>query len=375
VVLGGAAAAADPVVTAVGDIACDPGDANFNNGDGTASFCRQKYTAALLAGSDAVLTLGDLQYENGTLAKFNASYDLSWGAYKSVTHPAPGNHEYLTAGASGYFAYFGAAAGDAAKGYYSFDLGNWHLVALNSECANVGGCQAGSAQEQWLAADLASTSKRCIVAYWHKPRFTSGSPGNDLAYDAFWRDLYAARGDLVLVGHDHEYERFALQNPDAVADSLGIREFVVGTGGRSHAGFVTVAANSEVRNGTTFGVLKLTLHAGSYDWQFVPEAGSTFTDSGSTDCHRSATTGVVVAGFSGERVPTGVRLHWRPAALRVAGFNIYRGDRRLNRRLVAGWSWLDRAPPSVASTYRLEAVSLDGRRRSAGTTTVSAVSR
>lgn len=279
-------AAADPVVAAAGDIACDPvSDPGFNGGNGTATACRMNATAALLAGATAVLPLGDIQYEDGQFSKYGQSYDPSWGAYKAVTRPAVGNHEYLTAGAAGYFSYFGAAAGDPAKGYYSFDLGSWHLVALNSEINR----STNSPQVQWLRADLGATTKPCILAYWHNPRFSSGFHGDNTSHDAFWRELYAARADVVLNGHDHNYERFNLQNPDAVADLQGIREFVVGTGGKSTRAFATIRANSKVRSTGTFGVLKLTLRPNSYDWQFVPVAGQTFTDSGTTACHAGPT--------------------------------------------------------------------------------------
>jgi len=275
------------IVAAAGDVACDPADANFNGGSGTTTACRQKATSDLLVsgGFAAVLALGDLQYESGTAAAFNASYDPSWGRVKSITKPAAGNHEYQTAGASPYYAYFGAAAGDPAKGYYSYNLGAWHVIVLNSNCTIVA-CAVGSAQEQWLRADLAANPTACTMAYWHHPRFSSGSHGSDTATAAFWQALYEANADLILVGHEHDYERFAAQNPSAVADAArGIREFVVGTGGKSSGSFGTVRANSEARMTGTFGILKLTLRSDGYDWQFVPEAGRTFADTGSTACH------------------------------------------------------------------------------------------
>lgn len=277
-----------PVVAAAGDIACDPADPNFNGGNGTATACHMKATADAIAGigPDAVLLLGDNQYENGALAKYQASYDPAWGSFKAITYPSPGNHEYLTAGAAGYYGYFGAAAGDPAKGYYSFDLGGWHLIVLNSNCAAVGGCGAGSPQEQWLAADLAAHPGVCTLATWHHPRFSSGPHGNDAASQAFWTALYAAGADLVLNGHDHVYERFAPQDPAGAADPvLGIRQITVGTGGKNLTGFPVIRANSEVRNATTFGVLELTLYPDGYAWRFVPEAGGAFADSGLGWCH------------------------------------------------------------------------------------------
>ena len=234
-----------------------------------------------LAGT--VLALGDLAYNDGTATEFANCYDPSWGRHKARTKPAPGNHEYNTPGATGYYGYFGAAAGDPTKGYYSYDLGEWHIIVLNSNIART----AGSAQDVWLRADLAANTKTCTLAYWHHPRFSSSSVhGNNVTMAPFWDALYAANADVVLVGHDHSYERFAPQTPAAAADpTRGIRQFVVGTGGRSHYAIGTVQPNSQVYNGNTFGVLKLTLSTTSYAWQFVPVAGGTFTDSGTGNCH------------------------------------------------------------------------------------------
>jgi glycosyl hydrolase family 99/calcineurin-like phosphoesterase family protein len=283
----------DPVIAAAGDIACDPADGSFNSGNGTANNCRQKAVSDLLVGTNlaAVLTLGDNQYENATLTKFQQSFDPSWGRVKNIIRPAVGNHEYQTAGAADYYSYFGAAAGDPAKGYYSYEIGAWHIIALNSNCSQVGGCGVGSAQEQWLKADLAAHPNACTLAYWHHPRFSSGQHGNSVSYDAFWKALYVAGADVVLNGHDHDYERFALQNPSAVADPNGIQQFVVGTGGKNHYALTAIQANSAVRNTDTYGVLKLTLHPTSYDWQFVAEAGKTFTDSGTLNCRNAAVPG------------------------------------------------------------------------------------
>ena len=281
----------DPVIAAAGDIACDPASASFNGGNGTANNCRQKAVSDLFVDKyfTAVLALGDTQYEDGALTKYPQSFDPSWGRAKSIIRPAVGNHEYLTAGASGYYSYFGAAAGDPSKGYYSYDIGAWHIIVLNSNCGQVGGCGTGSPQEQWLQADLAAHPNLCTLAYWHHPRFSSGAHGNNTSYDAFWKDLYAAGVEIVLNGHDHTYERFEPQNPGGAADPNGIQEFVVGTGGQSHSSFGTIKPNSVVRNSDTFGILQLTLHATSYEWQFVPEAGKTFTDSGTMNCHVPAT--------------------------------------------------------------------------------------
>jgi Tol biopolymer transport system component len=302
------ARAADPVIAAAADIACGTHETHFNGGLGTAGFCHELQTSNLLLTGgvpnvSAVLPVGDLQYECGGLASFMASYDPTWGrpALKAITHPVPGNHEYkfpadspsetdcdVNGQAAGYFAYWGAQAGDPAKGYYSYNVGAWHLIALNtnsdSACARVG-CRINSVQEKWLKKDLATHANACTLAYFHHPLFSSKMPVN--APRALWQDLYDAGAEIVLNGHVHSYERFAPQTPAGAADPVtGIREFVVGTGGRSLETFTAIAANSEVR-GRAFGVLKLTLHPTSYDWQFVPDGttGNTFTDSGTTACH------------------------------------------------------------------------------------------
>ncbi len=228
--------------------------------------------------------LGDNQYEDASLDKFLASYHPSWGRMKSITKPAVGNHEYLTPGASGYFSYFGAAAGDPAKGYYSYDLGAWHIVVLNSNCSEVGGCGSGSAQEKWLRADLASHSQTCTAAYWHHPRWSDGEHGEHSSVGPLYQALYDNRAEVVLSGHDHDYERFAERAPDgSAAPGRGIRQFVVGTGGKNHYA-LTPGAYTQASNADTYGVLFLTLSTGSYSWKFVPEPGKTFTDSGSTSC-------------------------------------------------------------------------------------------
>lgn len=248
-------------------------------------------TAKLLdALGGTVATLGDNVYDSGTASEFSSCYAPNWGRHKARTYPAPGNHDYQTAGASGYYGYFGDAATplepgcrSGCKGYYSYDLGAWHVIVINSNVDMT----AGSAQLQWLRADLAAHPTTCTLAYWHHPRFSSGSThGSSTASQPIWQVLYDAGADLVLVGHDHTYERFAPQDAAGRADSQrGIREFVVGTGGRGHYSFGTIQPNSEVRNGDTFGVLKLTLTATGYSWEFVPEAGKTFSDSGNGSCH------------------------------------------------------------------------------------------
>jgi hypothetical protein len=270
----------DPVVEAAGDIACEA------SGRVTSTTCQQKATSDLLLRQPlaAVLALGDEQYVEGRATKFLTQYGPTWGRLLTITHPVPGDHEYASGGAYGYFAYFGPAAGDPKRGYYSFNLGAWHIIALNSVCEAVGGCANGSVQEQWLAADLKAHPSRCTLAFWHDPRFSSGGDGDDPEYTAFWDDLYAAGAELILNGNDHSYERFAPQNPKATPSANGIQEFVVGTGGKSLTGFRVIRSNSQVRS-STFGVLKLQLHPTSYDWKFVPIAGSRFTDSGRASCH------------------------------------------------------------------------------------------
>lgn len=279
-------------VMAVGDIACDPANPDFHGGQGDAKFCQEQATSDLVAQvhPDAVLALGDNQYEDVTLSGFQQSYDPTWGRFKDITYPVPGNHEYQTPGATGYFSYFGSLARNYPGGYYSFNLGAWHFIALNSECTEpgVGGCGVGSQQEQWLLSDLAANRSPCTLAFWHEPRFTSGRNLNHPALQAMWQDLYAFGAAIVLNGHDHIYERFAPQNPQQQADPRGIREFIVGGGGNNHQpAYGTIQPNSVVRDNTTYGVLRLTLRQGSYDWQYLPaqHAGNgTFTDKGSGTC-------------------------------------------------------------------------------------------
>ena len=233
-----------------------------------------------------VFAAGDNAYEDGTPAEYANCYGPTWGRFKARTRPVPGNHDYNTPGAAGYFGYFGAAAGDPAKGYYSYDLGAWHIIALNSNIA----MDVGSAQEQWLRADLAAHPTVCTLAYWHHPLFSSSTVAVQDAAQAAWRDLYDAGAELVINGHHHDYERFAPQTPTGVVDTVhGIREIVVGTGGGEGLfPFATTAPHSEVRNNETFGVLKLTLGLIGYEWKFIPIEGpqfSSFTDSGSGTCH------------------------------------------------------------------------------------------
>ena len=306
-----AAAPADPVLAVGGDIGCKPGTAT------TSSACQQQATSDLVAGlgADAVLPLGDQQYEVASSSEYQQVYDPTWGRVKGVSRPIPGNHEYLTSGAAGYFGYFGTAAGDSSKGgYYSWDIGAWHLIALNSQCSSApqAGCAAGSPQEQWLRADLAANRGKCTLAYWHEPRFSSGNGGSNTLFQPFWQALQEAGADVVLNGHTHAYERFAPQNAAGTADPTGPRSFVVGTGGVNLQGFTAALPNEQVRQNNTFGVMKLTLHASSYDWNFLPVAGQTFTDSGSGTCHSAppsgGSTGIVNGDFEG-----GSLSGWTPA--------------------------------------------------------------
>lgn len=268
-------------VVAAGDIACLPGQAPSE------SACRMRDTADVVeaAAPAAVLTLGDNQYEVGALDGFKESYDRSWGRFKAITRPSVGNHEYSTPRAAGYFAYFGAAAGPEGQGWYSFDLGAWHLVALNSNCSVIGGCGPGSEQFEWLEDDLAASGARCTLAYWHHPRFTSGYHGDDATVGPLWDLLHAASAEVVLAGHDHHYERFAPLAPDGTPSPGGIRQFIVGTGGRSLFPTLLPHAGSEVRRAATFGVLVLTLTPDGYRWRFAPAPGDDFTDTGQGACH------------------------------------------------------------------------------------------
>lgn len=257
-------------------------------GAGDIADCRSQWdekTALLLdtiAGT--VFTLGDNVYDNGTPLEYANCYEPSWGRFKARTRPVPGNHDYNTAAAAGYYGYFGASAGDPDKGYYSYNLGTWHIVVLNSNISMT----ASSPQTTWLRADLAASRKKCTIAMWHHPRFTSGHHGNDARSQPLWQALYDAGAEIVLVGHDHTYERFAPQTPQAVADpDYGIRQFIVGTGGSSNYEFVAAQPNSEVWANMNPGVLKLSLFEDSYQWQFIPVAGGTLHDSGAGSCHRA----------------------------------------------------------------------------------------
>ena len=276
-------------VVAVGDIACDPGSSSWNNNNGTATACRHKYTAELAKrlAPAYVLALGDLQYEDGALSKFQQSYDPTWGQLKTITKPVPGNHEYLTPGASGYYDYFGALAGDRSKGYYAFDLGNnWIAIAINSNCSKVGGCGAGSPQYQFVQNVLEANRGKNVLVFLHHPYWTTGKYYGQ--YKSSLRDLYRLFDqygvDISLAGHDHNYQRFALQNADSTCNTGTVRHFVVGTGGKNVYDADVHAADEpcdEVRIDNAYGVLKLVLYSDHYEWAFVREDG-TVLDQGSS---------------------------------------------------------------------------------------------
>jgi len=264
-----------PQLLAAGDIAdCTP---------------PSEQTAQLLDQFPGTVTpLGDTAYPTGSYADFANCYDPTWGRHKYRTRPAVGSHEYETLGAVPYWDYFGPAAGEAGKGWYSYDLGSWHVIVLNSACSEVGGCGPGSPQMEWLQADLAANPAECTAAYWHIPRYSSGKKhGDDLNYVVLWEVLYEYGVEFVMGGNDHHYERYAPQTPYGDLDLTdGIRQFVVGTGGRFLRPVTeTPPPNSEARDANTYGVLRVGLQDGAYEWEFVPVDGSTYTDSGTSPCH------------------------------------------------------------------------------------------
>jgi calcineurin-like phosphoesterase family protein len=238
-----------------------------------------------------VFTTGDNVYPNGTARQYADCYHPTWGRHKARTRPSPGNHDYVTSGGAPYYAYFGSLAGPTSRGYYSYTVGSWHVASLNSNVSMA----PGSAQYRWLSSDLAASTARCTLAYWHHPLFASGTQvGGSTASKPLWNLLYAAGADVVVSGHEHNYERFARQTPSGAADpSYGVREFVVGTGGKTLSNAVRSPRlpNSTVFNGTTWGVLVLWLGEGGYRWKFVPVVGRSFTDVGNTACHGKPVSG------------------------------------------------------------------------------------
>ncbi|MBX7098390.1 MAG: metallophosphoesterase, partial [Myxococcaceae bacterium] len=277
---GGAAGGSDPILVGAGDISI----CGSANGEPTAKLLDGLFANGANS-NGVVFTAGDNAYNDGTLTEYQTCYGPTWGRHKARTRPAPGNHERDVTAAGGYFQYFGANAGDPTRGaYYSYDLGKWHVVVIDSFGASV---SAGSAQEKWLRADLQAHPNKCTVAIFHAPRFNSGSQhGSSTFMQPVWQALYDFNADVVISGHEHVYERFAPQTPSGALDaSRGLRQFLVGTGGGTLYSFGTALPNSEVRYASSYGLLKLTLHDATYDWEFLPVAGATFTDKGSGACH------------------------------------------------------------------------------------------
>lgn len=377
-----AAQTGDPVIVAAGDISNCSNEQDFETG-------------YLIEGIDGpVLALGDNAYEAGTLQEFQNCYDPAWGRHKARTHPVPGNHEYITGGASGYYTYFGDAATPLepgctkeCKGYYSFDVGAWHLIALNSETPG----DPGTEQEQWLRADLAAHPTQCTLAYWHKPRFSSGDHGNG-AGQGLWNALYDYGADIVLVGHDHDYERFAPQDGSAqYAPDRGIREFVVGTGGAQLRDFRFIQPNSEVHNSETFGVLKLTLHPASYDWEFIPIPSQTFRDAGSGQCVSAGNLPVAPAPVAAPNTPAPTTVNTQEVAPTAApvtlppggNYSVQAGDTLFGIALRFGLDWTKLAAANqltensilqIGQTLRLPGVAADTIANTAPVTTTKAVS-
>lgn len=284
---GGSDSLSTVTLVAAGDIAC-----SASTNSGAPLHCDQAATAALVRSISptVVVPLGDNQYEKGALADFQQVYASTWGSFKGKTRPAVGNHEYLTSGASGYFSYFGSAAGNPSQGYYAFNVGQWRVYVTNDECSQLGSC---ASELTWLKTDMQAHHQTCMLMTAHEPRFSSGKLGDARQDGTLWNAFVANGGDVALYGHNHDYERFAplgvtpVANTQPTPSSTGAREFVVGTGGKNLIGFPTPPLDGEqLRNATTFGVLKLTLNPSTYSWKFVndPASGS-FTDSGSANCH------------------------------------------------------------------------------------------
>ena len=267
-----------PLIAVSGDIVCDPvDDPNYNGGAGIGRRCRHRATSDQLLATNftAVLTVGDNQYQTGTLEDYRAAYHPTWGRVKSKTYPSPGNHEYYTRGATGYYGYFGSRVrGPDGRGYYSFNLGNWHLVALNTNC-HILRCDKDSPQAAWLRADLAASDADCTLVYGHHPRWSSGEHGSQASVAPLYRIMYARGVDVYLAGHDHNYERFRLNAPDGTFDAQrGVRQFVIGTGGKNLDPFDDIAPGSLVRDARHFGILRMRLGARGYAWQFVAPNGA-----------------------------------------------------------------------------------------------------
>ncbi len=295
-------------VVAVGDITCDPktkatSTTAAKKTSTTASktttttpaaantaTCQDAAVAAQVAKikPDALITLGDQQYDDGGLDKFQTGFAKNWAQFNKILYPTPGNHEYVTNGASGYYTYFKSLPTDISKGYYSFSLGNWNIISLNSNCDKIGGCDTNSTQVKWLKEQLKNNTSRCTLAFWHHPRFTSGKYFNDADSKSrslsFWESLEDAKADVVLNGHDHLYQRFGLQNAAGKKDAQGIREFIVGTGGKELYKQSGSEANSQQVVDYQYGVLKLQLFKNAYKWEFVAVNGD-ILDDGQQNCN------------------------------------------------------------------------------------------
>ncbi len=315
----------DPVLVGAGDIA-------------TCDSAADEATAALLDSiAGTIYTTGDNAYPLGTDADFRDCYAPAWGRLKARTLPSAGNHEYYTDAGRPYYDYFGAAAGPRDQGYYSYDLGAWHVVVLNSNIP----IDSASDQIQWLRADLASNPTQCTVAYWHHPLFNSGNHGNHPYMRDAWHVLYEFGVDVVINGHDHNYERFASQDPDGRADPRGIREFIVGTGGGPPYPLKDIQPNSEIHNATTFGVLKFTLHPTSYDWEFIPVPGATFRDQGTATC---------VDGPPSPHAPTTSGLSPTTATVGGSDLNLQVNGTYFSKDSVVQWNGVNRPTQFVNST-------------------------
>ena len=323
--------AADPVLVGAGDIADCATETD------TA-------TAALLDQIDGtVFAAGDNAYLVGRATDFANCYEPTWGRHKRRTRPVPGNHDYYSPGAAPYYAYFGTHAGPPGRGYYSYDLGAWHIIAINSDEGTP--TAAGSAQEQWLRADLAANRTQCTLAYWHHPRFSSGAHQSDARTRDIWQALYDFGADVVVTGHDHDDEEFSRQTADGALDANGIRQFVVGTGGTALRPFGFIQPNSATRNSDTHGVLRLTLRPTSFDWTFVPVAGATFTDSDSRDCVGTAPPALGGRGFALGTGTAGDEMVWTTGPAQ-AGYVVARLTEAGTTFLPAG-----SALPATATSY------------------------
>jgi hypothetical protein len=270
------------VLAAAGDIACDPGAPTYNNGLGTTNSCRQRYTAELIArlDPDAVLVLGDDQYDDGRYAKYLRSYDSTWGRFKRISHPTPGDGFSM----GGYYRYWGRRARPSGVPWYSFRVGAWHVISLNSNCV-MGGCDWDSPQVEWLRHDLQAHQAGCQLAFWHEPRFSSTESAGTVKMESIWRVLSDFGVELVLSGDAHNYERFRGLDASGHPRPGGVRQFIVGTGGKSLSPFTRRSRGRERGSSETFGVLELTLHPQSYGWRFVPVLERFFGDAGAASCH------------------------------------------------------------------------------------------